>query len=222
MPDLELIVGPRNYSSWSMRPAVLLRESGLVYRETVLAFLPEGGIVGIEGRSPTGQVPALWIDGDCVWDSLAICETVAELVPERALWPVDPVTRRVARAVSAEMHSGFRALRSDLPMNLRATDFERPRSADAERDIARIAEIWTTCRERFGAGGSMLFGGFTCADAMFAPVAARLRSYGPRLPDVAQAYADALLDRASVRDWTALAAQDPTVLQRYERQRTAG
>jgi glutathione S-transferase len=217
MPELELIVATRNYSSWSMRAGVILRESGLAYRETLLPFSPDGKVVGIGDRSPTGQVPVLLVDGVCVWDSAAICETVAELAPGGALWPTDAVARRVARSAAAEMHAGFRALRTNFPMNLRVHGVLRPRTAEADRDIARLVALWTDCRTRFGGDGDFLFGaGFTCADAMFAPVATRFATYAVTLPAVAQRYCDALLARPSVRAWYAAAAEDPTVLTRFE------
>lgn len=216
MPDLELIIGHRNYSSWSMRPGVLLRASGLAFRETLLPFSPEGRVVGIEGRSPTGKVPALWIDGVCVWESLAICEAVAELVPEKRLWPTDPVARRVARSAATEMHASFVALRKGCPMDLRASRPDHPRSPEIDADVARIDALWSACRERFGGSGPMLFGHFTCADAMFAPVATRFRTYHVPLSPVAQAYSDALLAHPAVADWIAQAATDTDVLPRFE------
>jgi glutathione S-transferase len=160
-------------------------------------------VAGIGQLSPTGQVPVLWIDDEPVWDSLAICEAVAELFPQKLLWPTEPRARRAARSISAEMHAGFRELRRHMPMNIRSKHPGKGRTPAVEADVARIVSIWESCRERFGAGGDLLFGSFTCADAMFAPVAARFVTYELELPPVAQHYAEALLGLPSVLHWRA-------------------
>jgi glutathione S-transferase len=138
-----------------------------------------------------------------VWDSLAICETLAELFPDRSLWPADPIARRTARAVSAEMHSGFRDLRSAMPMNIRSSHPEKGRTPGALRDIERVLALWQTSRSRFGAGGDLLFGAFSCADAMFVPVVMRFQTHKVDLPPQAQRYADAVRALPSVREWCA-------------------
>lgn len=203
MTTLKLVIGNKNYSSWSMRPWVLLTQAGIPFEEVQLKFNDEGKPQGVEKWSPTGKVPVLWIDGEPVWDSLAICETVAELYPEKRLWPADPVARHVARSVCAEMHSGFQELRRNLSMNIRSSHPGKGRTPGVEKEISRIAAIWESCRARFGAGGDMLFGHFTCADAMFAPVPNRFVTYAVTLPPVAQRYADAVLNLPAVKAWRA-------------------
>ena len=201
MPDLKLAIANKNYSSWSMRPWVLLTQAAIPFEEVQLKFTDDGGVAGIEKWSPTGKVPVLWLDAEPVWDSLAICETVAELFPEKKLWPADAVARRVARAISAEMHSGFQGLRKAMPMNIRSSHPDKGRTPDALKDIARVIAIWESCRDRFGAGDAMLFGRFCCADAMFAPVVMRFRSYAVPLPVNAQRYVDAVLELVAVKAW---------------------
>jgi glutathione S-transferase len=199
-PALKLVIGNKNYSSWSMRPWVLARQSAIAFEEVPLKF--EGAstrVVGIEPYSPTRKVPVLLVDGEPVWDSLAICETLAELHPEKQLWPAAADARRVARSVCAEMHSGFQGLRGAMPMNIRASHPGKGRTPQSEKDIERVIAIWTSCRGRFGSSGEFLFGRFGVADAFYAPVATRFRTYGVSLPPAAQAYADAVLAAAAVR-----------------------
>src|SRR6478672_8785364 len=169
MAELKLVIANKNYSSWSMRPWVLLTQADIPFAEVQLKFGDAGTVAGIKDLSPTGQVPVLWIDREPVWDSLASCEAMAELFPQKLLWPSDAAARRFARSISAEMHSGFRELRKSMPMNIRSSHPDKGRTPGVEKDIARIAAIWETCRRRYGAGGELLFGSFTCADAMFAP-----------------------------------------------------
>ena len=201
--ELKLVIANKNYSSWSMRPWVLLTQAAIPFTEVQLKFGDDGRVAGVGDLSPTGQVPVLWVGSEPVWDSLAICETVAELFPQKLLWPSDAAARRVARSISAEMHSGFRDLRKNMPMNIRSSHPGKGRGPAVEKDIARIVSIWESCRARFGAGGDLLFGSFTCADAMFAPVASRFETYAVTLPPVARRYADALLGLPGVQRWRA-------------------
>jgi len=198
---LHLVIANKNYSSWSMRPWVLLKQAGIPFEEVQLKFGDEGGVDGIEKWSPTGKVPVLWVDDEPVWDSLAICETLAELFPQYQLWPSDPVARRMARAISAEMHSGFGDLRKAMPMNIRSSHPDKGRTPGALMDIERVAAIWENCRSRFGQSGELLFGGFSCADAMFVPVVMRFKTYAVALPPQAQEYADAIRGLPSVQEW---------------------
>jgi glutathione S-transferase len=203
-PALKLVIGNKNYSSWSMRPWVLARQAGIAFEEVQLKFDETGAgvrVAGIEPYSPTRKVPVLLVDGEPVWDSLAICEMFAEVHPEKQLWPAAADARRVARSVCAEMHSGFQGLRGAMPMNLRASLPGKGRNPKSEQDIERIIAIWTSCRSRFGRGGEFLFGRFSIADAFYAPVATRFRTYAVPLPPAAQAYADAVLAAAAVREW---------------------
>jgi glutathione S-transferase len=203
-PALKLVVGNKNYSSWSMRPWVLARQADIAFEEVLLKFdEADGGlrVAGIEPYSPTRKVPVLLVDGEPVWDSLAICEALAELHPEKQLWPAAADARRVARSICAEMHSGFQGMRGAMPTNIRASLPGKGRNPKSENDIARIVEIWTSCRSRFGRGGEFLFGRFGVADAFYAPVATRFRTYAVSLPPAAQAYADTLLASSAVREW---------------------
>src|SRR5689334_15092697 len=184
-----------------MRPWVLAREAGIAFDEVQLKFGDAGPAKGIERYSPTGKVPVLVIDGEPVWDSLAICETLAERYPEKQLWPADARARRVARAVCAEMHSGFPALRSTMPMNIRGRYPGKGLTPQSQRDIERIVQLWTSCRAQHGAGGPLLFGRFSVADAYYAPVVTRFQTYAVSLPSAAQAYCDAVLGLRAVREW---------------------
>ncbi len=202
---LKLVIGNKNYSSWSMRPWVLLRQAGIAFEEIQLWFDDAAQVIGIEAWSPTRQVPVLLVDGVPVWDSLAICETVAELFPEKQLWPEDKRARQVARSICAEMHAGFRQLRSAMPVNIRASFPGKGMSAGVQHDIDRIVAIWQSCREQFGGQGQMLFGRFTVADAYYAPVVMRFMTHAVALPAAAQTYADAVRVLPAVQEWMAAA-----------------
>jgi glutathione S-transferase len=205
---LILAIGNKNYSSWSMRPWVLLRQAGIAFEEKQLKFDDSGAVAGIEPLSPTRKVPVLIVEGEPVWDSLAICETVAELHPEKQLWPAAPLARRVARSICAEMHSGFQALRGAMGMNIRSRHPGKGMTPQSKKDIERVVEIWTECRRRFGAGGELLFGRFSIADAYYAPVVTRFETYAVALPPAARAYADAVRALPAVREWCEAARRE--------------
>jgi glutathione S-transferase len=205
---LKLAIANKNYSSWSMRPWVLLTQAGIAFEEIQLKFSDEGKVEGIEPYSPTRQVPVLIVDGEPVWDTLAIAEAVAELFPHKQLWPADPRARQIARSICAEFHAGFRNLRGAMPVNIRASHPGKGMSPEVRQDIDRIVEIWESCRARFGKGGELLFGQFTVADAYYAPVATRFLTYAVTLPPAAQRYADALLELSAVREWMAQARRE--------------
>src|SRR5262245_31707775 len=201
---LALVVGNKNYSSWSMRPWVLLRQAQIPFEEVQLKFADSDGglhVAGIEKYSAARKVPVLMIDGEPVWDSLAICETVAEMFPEKHLWPETPETRRVARSACAEMHSGFQALRSKMPMNIRSRHPGKGLTPESKKDVDRVVTLWTECRERFGGSGSLLFGKFSVADAFFAPVVMRFQAYAVKVPRVAQEYCETVRALAAVKEW---------------------
>jgi glutathione S-transferase len=207
-PDLALIIGNKNYSSWSMRPWVLLRQAGIAFRELQLWFDEDGHAKGIEQYSPTGQVPVLLVNDEPVWDSLAICETVAQLFPEKRLWPGDTRAQALARSACAEMHAGFRSLRGAMPVNIRASLPGKGMSPAVERDIARITALWSDCRRRYGSNGDMLFGHFTVADAYYAPVAMRFITYAVSLPAAARDYVAAVRTLPAVAEWMAAAKRE--------------
>lgn len=194
-----LLIGTKNYSSWSLRPWLFLRKVDFKFEEQII-YLDEGGYQAqIAALSPSRRVPLLIDDGFKIWDSLAICEYAAERTG-RGL-PGDAQARARARSVAAEMHSGFQALRDQYPMNVRALDRRVPLTPALQADIKRIDNIWSTCRSDYGAGGSWLFGAFSIADAMFAPVLFRFRTYGAALSPRAQAYLDAALQDPILREW---------------------
>ena len=204
---LKLIIGDRNFSSWSLRPWLALKQAGVAFEEVGVRLYAGNTRSEILKHSPSGKVPCL-IDGDTVvWDSLAICEYVAEQVP--ALWPADRARRAEARAVSAEMHSGFKALRKGYPMDVRAALPDHPRDAEIEADVARIVAIWEGCRARFAADGPFLFGTFSIADAMYAPVVWRFHTYGVALPPAAAAWAEHLRGLPAMQEWRAAALAEP-------------
>ena len=201
---MQIVIGNKNYSSWSMRPWVAAKEAGIAFEEVQLKFNEADGgatVAGIERYGVAGKVPVLVIDGEPVWDSLAICETLAERFPEKSLWPAERSARQVARSICAEMHSGFQAIRSVMPMNIRSQYPGKGMNEKSRREIDRIVAIWTSCREKFGKGGAMLFGRFSIADAYYAPVVMRFQTYAVQLPRGAQAYCDAVRGLRSVRDW---------------------
>jgi len=202
---LQLVIGNKNFSSWSLRPWLLLKQAGLPFREIPVRLRQADTKAQILAHSPSGKVPAL-IDGDLtVWDSLAICEYLAEKASLNHvdLWPADPKARAEARSVSAEMHSGFAALRQHMSMEVAASRPGEGQTPEVLADIARIAALWTSCRERFAAAGPFLFGDFSVADAMYAPVAFRFHTYGVELPPLAAAYRDTLLALPAMREWAA-------------------
>ena len=194
-----LVLGSKNYSSWSLRPWLFLRKLGIEFQERVIHFDAPDYRDRIAAASPSRRVPCLVEGGLVVWDSLAICEYAADFAG-RGL-PQDRRTRAVARAVAAEMHSGFQSLRGECPMNVRARGRRVPQTPQLLADIARIDAIWADCRARFGQGGDWLFGEFSIADAMFAPVAFRFRTYGASLCRESAAYLAHVLADPMVGEW---------------------
>ncbi len=207
-----LYLGNKNYSSWSLRPWLALKWGGIAFTEHLLPLGGDhyglGTNPALLAVSPTGRVPALVVGGVVIHDSLAICEWAAEQAP--SLWPEAPLVRAEARAVAAEMHSGFAALRRDLSMNLRRrVEREPPWPDDTRADLRRLLACWEGLRARFAIGGPWLFGGRSIADAMFVPVASRLRTYAVPQPALVSAYVDTALADADVAAWIADAAREP-------------
>ena len=217
MPSLTLIIGNKNYSSWSLRPWLLLRQAGIPFDEVRIPLYAPGSTEALAAWSPSGKVPALH-DGDLrVWDSLAICEYLNERFPDKQLWPADAAARAVARSVSAEMHAGFSALREHMSMNIRARRPGQGRTPECLADVARILAIWTECRARFGGGGNFLFGRFCIADAMYAPVVLRFQTYGVALEGAARDYADAVRALPALREWVAAGVAETERIEQFER-----
>ncbi len=212
---LKLILGSKNYSSWSMRAGVAIALTGAPYEEIVIPLDQPDTARRISAYSPAGRVPVLH-DGDLVvWDSLAICEYLAERFPSAGLWPADARARAVARSISAEMHSGFQALRSAMPMNLRRRQPLASPGADVLADVARIRAIWRGQLEQ-PRDDEYLFGRFGIADAMYAPVVARFRSYGVALDGPEAAYAEAVWRHPAVVKWVASAAEEQARIAKYD------
>jgi glutathione S-transferase len=214
MPDFHIYVGYRTVSSWSMRGWLPLKKSGAAFEETLLRYRTPEGKARLNQISPTGKVPFLVhkrAGGEVkVWDSLAIGEYIAELFPAAKLWPADPAARAYARSISAEMHSGFRPLREHLSMAL-LERHPNPNNPQANSDIDRIEKLWREARETWGKanGGPYLFGHFTVADAMYAPVATRFRTYDVHLGATGSAYVEAILNDPDVKAWEDQARRDP-------------
>jgi glutathione S-transferase len=216
MSGLKLVFGNKNYSSWSMRAWLLMRQYRIEFEEIQIPLRQPDSLERKLAYSPAGKVPIL-IDGDMrIWDSLAIVEHLAEKFPDKRLWPADNEERALARSVSAEMHSGFVNLRSHMPLNCRARRPGAGRGLGVREDIDRIREIWRECRARYGVAGEFLFGAFTAADAMFAPVASRFQTYGVELDRVEAAYARAILATPVVQEWIHDAHKEPWSIAKFD------
>jgi glutathione S-transferase len=214
---LKLVIGNKNYSSWSMRPWLALRAGNIPFEEVfVPLYTGEAGKQRILSFSGSGKVPVL-VDGDVtVWDSLAIIEYLAERFPEARLWPEDPARRAHARSISAEMHSGFAALRNECGMNLHRPVGAIALSKEARADIARVQQIWSECRERYAKFGPFLFGAFGGADAMFAPVVHRFRTYAVAVSPEVQAYMDTMMSLPAFQEWTRAALAETIIIEKFE------
>ena len=211
MPELTLVIGTRNYSSWSLRPWLLLRHLGLDFSERLIHLDTPEFARDVPQLSPSHRVPALLHGATTVWESLAICEYASELADGRG-WPRQAEDRARARSVAAEMHAGFAALRSSCPMNARARDRRVPMTAHLARDVERIDEIWSGCRRDYASRGPWLFGDYSVADAMFAPVALRLLTYGLVTSAAAADYQATVLADAQLREWIAAAMIEGVVV----------
>ncbi|MGE5540435.1 MAG: glutathione S-transferase family protein [Gemmatimonas sp.] len=216
MAEFTLVVGNKNYSSWSLRAWLAMKATGAPFEEVVVPLREPATRSTILRYSPSGKVPCLVHGSVTVWESLAIAEYLAELFPARELWPKSAAARAHARAIAAEMHAGFLALRKALPMNLRARHAGFPLSEETQADINRIESIWRDARGRFGGDGPFLFGRFGIADAMFAPVAARFATYRVALGEESTAYRDALLSHPFMVEWSAAAEAEPWMIPAFE------
>jgi glutathione S-transferase len=214
--NVKLVIGNKNYSSWSLRAWLLLSEADIDFDEHRIALDMPGTAAELEKYSPAGRVPVMLLDGYAVWDSLAIAETVAERWPDRKLWPDDPRARAHARSISAEMHAGFAALRAAMPMNCRAMGRKVPITDLVTADIDRIFAIWSDCQQRYGKHGDWLFGRFSVADAMFAPVVLRFRSYGIHPQQAARVYPARLLESKAMNRWLAAAEAETEIIEMDE------
>jgi len=209
---LTLVIGNKNYSSWSFRPWIAMKVAGIAFDDVVISLTADDFKSRMAKISGTGKVPTL-VDGDVhVWESLAILEYLAEKFPVARLWPAEPAARAHARTISSEMHAGFTALRRACPMNMARPIKRRELNEEAKGNVRRIEALWADCRARFGRGGPFLFGAFGAADAMYAPIVARFHTYDVGVGDAARDYMSAVMGLPAWAQWRAAALQEPWVL----------
>lgn len=201
MTSLTLVIGNKNYSSWSLRPWLAMKQAGLTFDEIRIPLYQSDSAAEIRKYSPAGKVPILLHGAITVWDSLAICHYLAEQFPGLAWWPKKQAARAIAHSISAEMHSGFMALRQHMPMNIRASKLGQGHLPEVMVDIDRVKQIWVNCRKRFEGDGEFLCGPFSIADAMYAPVVFRFLTYGVTLDQTCQDYVERMLALPSLQDW---------------------
>ncbi|MGA0597939.1 glutathione S-transferase family protein [Enterovirga sp. CN4-39] len=204
-----LVIANKCYSSWSLRPWLLLKQLGIAFDEILIPLGQPDTSDRIREHSPAGRVPILKDGSVAVWDSLSIMEYAAERWPQAQVWPESREARALARSISAEMHSGFQALRNGCPMNLGKRFGPKDRGEAVSRDVARIDALWQDARARFGQGGPFLFGAFSAADAMYAPVVTRFETYSVKVSPVSHAYMSAILGLPAFGEWRAAALQEP-------------
>jgi glutathione S-transferase len=216
MSNPTLVIGNKAYSSWSLRPWLLMKQAGIAFNEIRIPLYRQDSKENILRYSPAGRVPVLKDGSLKVWDSLAICEYLAEKYPQKRLWPHETRARANARSVSAEMHSGFVNLRSQMPMNVRRRMPGRGRTPEVLAEISRIREIWSDCRARFGADGPFLYGDFSVADAMYAPMVSRFYTYEVELDGGAREYAGFMYALAAMQEWITGANAETEVIAEYE------
>ena len=215
----KLIIGNKNYSSWSLRAWLLLREAGIEFEEHRIVLDVATTAAELAKYCPGATVPVLQLGDLAIWDSMAIAETAAERWPDAQLWPQDADARAYARSICAEMHSGFSTLRSCMPMNCRAMGRKVPLPDELTREIDRIIAIWSVCHQQYSGDNEWLFGGFSVADAMFAPVVLRFRTYGINLPESAGFYPRRLLQSDAMQEWLAAAETEIEVIDFEEKGR---
>lgn len=220
MADFTLVIGNRNYSSWSLRGWLMARAAGIEFEEIVVPLdLPDSQPT-IRKHSPSGRVPVLLHRGLAVWESLSIAEYLNDLRPEAGLWPASVSARAHARSISAEMHAGFAELREKMPMNIRASMPGKGMTAAVRAEIERIASMWRDCRKRFAGAAprddGFLFGAFSAADAMYAPVVTRLRTYAVPMDTDTDAYCRAVLAHPAMKAWIDAARNEPWLIEKYE------
>lgn len=213
---LKLVIGNKNYSSWSFRPWIAMKVAGIPFDEEVISLYVEGSREKILQHSPGGKVPVL-IDGDThVWESLAILEYLAEKFPSAGFWPADGQARAHARAISTEMHAGFVPLREECGMSFWRPPAKRTLSAAAQANVARVQEIWTGARTKYGARGPFLFGKFSAADAMYAPVVQRFVAYEIDVTAPVKGYMQAITALPAWAEWRRAALRETWVIPKFE------
>lgn len=220
MADFTLVIGNKNYSSWSLRGWLMARTAGLEFEEIVIPLDLPDTQASIRKHSPSGRVPVLLHRGLAVWESLAIAEYLNDIRPEAGLWPASVSARAHARSISTEMHAGFMDLREKMPMNIRASMPGKGMTAAVRADIERITSMWRDCRKRFAGAAprddGFLFGAFSAADAMYAPVVTRLRTYAVPMDTDTDAYCRAVLAYPPMKEWVEAARNEPWLIEKYE------
>lgn len=216
MTNLTLIIGNKNYSSWSLRPWLAMKQFELDFEEIYIPLYQSESSAKIKQYSPSGKVPVLLHNNFSIWDSLAICEYLAETFPELNWWGQNKQIRAIARSISAEMHSGFQSLRHNMPMNCRAKYPGKGMTPEVQKDIDRITKIWQEYRQKFGGEGEMLLGKFTIADAFYAPVALRFITYDVQLDPVCQNYLNSLIALPAMQEWIEAGKAETETIPEYE------
>lgn len=216
MAELTLIIGNKNYSSWSLRPWLVLKQIGVEFAEVRIPLYGATSRQEILRYSAAGKVPILQHGNITIWESLAICEYLAETFPNTNLWPEEKATRAIARSISNEMHAGFSHVRSQMPMNMRARFPRKEMSPEVQAESDRIFTIWRDTRQQFGAGGKFLFGHFTITDAMFAPVVSRFLTYNVPLDATVQDYVETIWTLPSLQEWRVAAEAETESLPKFE------
>ena len=208
MKQFTLVIGNKNYSSWSLRPWLLMKQAEIDFEEIRIPLHQANTDSEIAKYSAAGKVPILIHGEITLWESLSICEYIAERFAKVHLWPQDAKVRAIARSVASEMHAGFQALRQNMPMDVRASYPGKGMAADVQDDIDRITDIWKDCLKKFGYGGKFLFGRFTVADAMFAPVVLRFKTYAVKVDPISEAYMKNILSLPAMEEWCKAARQE--------------
>jgi glutathione S-transferase len=209
-----LVIGNKNYSSWSLRPSMMLAMAGIPFDEKLIRFGEPEFSIAVRKISAAARVPVLLHNGNTIWDSLAIMEYLAETFPRKLIWPKNKKARALARSASAEMHSSFVGIRNECPMNLRR-QVKPPRggiSTTVQKEVARIESLWAQCRKAYGKGGPFLFGKFTAADAMFAPVVTRLETFAIPVKPETRRYMDSIMKTAAFQNWKTAALKEPWIV----------
>ncbi|NJM22115.1 MAG: glutathione S-transferase family protein [Richelia sp. SL_2_1] len=216
MTELTLVIGNKNYSSWSLRPWLAMKQLGLQFKEIRIPLDTPEFSEKIYQYSPSGKVPVLLHGSQIVWESLAILEYLAEEFPDLHWYPEDKIAKTIARCISVEMHGSFQTLRNNMPMNCRAKLSGKGMALGVQTDIDRIIKIWQECRQNFGDGGDMLFGKFTIADAMYAPVVMRFVTYGVQVDNVCQDYMEAIMALPAMQEWVKASEVEEEVISASE------
>lgn len=216
MSEMTLVIANKNYSSWSLRPWLLMKHSEIPFKEIKIPLHQPNSAKDIAWHSPSGRVPVLVADGINVWESLAICEYLAEIYPDKKFWPEDLQARALARSISHEMHAGFMTLRQNMPMNCRSHFPGKGIAPGIEDDINRITQIWNQCHERYGSIGPFLFGHFTIADAMYAPIISRFTTYEVKVDPISKAYMNTILNLPAMKEWYQAAREEKETIPQYD------